>query len=187
MITRNYLWLFLSISINWNLIVKWNNSKFSIMSSILHIRDLLVYCGLKTLHSAHISNISLSLQILIGSISKFHKFLQLIDFVSFKLMFALYRLRTAHWSWLINTENNWYVFFTVNFFILDLSRSFKDIVYSFTLRFFFIFKRYLVIEKTKFTFPILFVLAIQRFYNANSTMNIKISFALFTRNWITSS
>ena len=157
------------------------------MSSILHISNLLVDSSLETLHSAHISNISFSLQILIRSISEFHKFFQLFNFISFYLMFALYRLWTAHWTWLVNTKYNWYIFFPINLFILNLCSCFKNIVHSFILWFFLIFNRYFIVKITKFTFPILIILTIGRINNANIAMNIKVSLAFFTRNWITSS
>jgi len=140
------------------------------MCSILHVRDLLINSSLQALHSANISNISLTLKILIRSTSKFHKIFHFINFISFNLMFPLNRLGAAHWSWLIDAKYNWNIFFTINFFILNLSCSFKNVIYSFILRFFLIFNLYLVFKKTKFTFPNLFIFSIERFNIVNNTM-----------------
>lgn len=123
------------------------------MCTILHIRYLLINSCLQALHSANISNIFFSLKILIRSISKLHKFFHFIYFISFYLMLSLNGLWATHWSWLINAKYYWYIFFAINFFILNLSCSFKNIVHSISLRFFFLLNLYLVIKKTKFTFP----------------------------------
>ena len=101
-------------------------------------------------------------------------------------MFTLDRLRTTHWTWLINTENDRYIFFTINFFILNLCSCLQNIIDSFALRLLFIFNLNIIFKVTKFTFPNLLFFIIL-FFNFDHTMDIQVRFTLFTWNRISCS
>lgn len=123
---------------------------------------------------------------MIRSIAKLFKFIELIFLITLYIDFSLDRCWNTHWTRIVYTKNNTYIFGALLFLILNLSCCFNYIIGCLSLWFFFLIKINLIFCITKFASPDLLFISISIFCFFNFTGVIKNSLAIFTNYWITS-
>lgn len=96
-------------------------------------------------------------------------------------MFALYRLRYAHWARNINTHNNWWICRgRTAFLIMNLGRCLNNIVDIFALWHFFILYFNIIFMIAKLTLPYLLFFALFQYL----WLFVKYRFTISTGIWI---